>query len=163
MTAQQHIEVNGARRAVAVDEDIPVLWVLRDVMGLTGTKFGCGMGLCGACTIHVDGMPARSCITPVGSLTRARIDTIEQLSRTAVGRALQKAWVDLDVPQCGYCQSGQLMTAASLLARNAAPGDQDIDDAMSGNICRCGSYHRIRQGIKTAARALAEGARGRAK
>ena len=162
MAAQQQVDVNGVRRAVEVDADIPLLWVLRDVMGLTGTKFGCGVGLCGACTVHVDGVPVRACTTPVGSLDRSRVDTIEQLGRSPIGRALQQSWVALDVPQCGYCQSGQLMAAAGLLATNPAPSDADIDAAMAGNLCRCGTYHRIRQGIHQAARTLAAPAEGSA-
>ncbi len=139
------MKVNGVDRPVDVDVDVdtPVLWVLRDVLGMTGTKFGCGLGMCGACTVHIDGAPTRSCITP-----------IESLAGTPVGRALQKAWLDLEVVQCGYCQSGQLMSATALLIKNKAPSDADIDAAMSGNICRCGTYLRIRAGIKDAARAL---------
>ncbi|WP_280156502.1 2Fe-2S iron-sulfur cluster-binding protein [Piscinibacter sp. XHJ-5] len=152
----QRIKVNGSSRSVDVDADTPVLWVLRDVLGMTGTKFGCGMGLCGACTVHVDGVAARSCVTPVESVGKADITTIEHLSRSRVGQALQKAWIDLEIPQCGYCQSGQLMSAASLLSRNPSPTDKDIDEAMSGNICRCGTYNRLREGIKTAARALSK-------
>jgi len=151
----QQIKVNGAAHAVDVDGDTPVLWVLRDVLGLTGTKFGCGMGLCGACTIHVDGAATRSCLTTVDAVAKANIGTIEHLADSRIGRALQKAWIDLDVPQCGYCQSGQLMSAASLLAKNKAPSDRDIDEAMAGNLCRCGTYNRLREGIKTAAHALA--------
>lgn len=151
----QQITVNGTPRTVDVDADTPVLWVLRDVLGLTGTKFGCGMGLCGACTVHINGAATRSCVTPVQSVAGANVGTIEHLGDSPVGLALQKAWIDLEVPQCGYCQSGQLMSAASLLARNTAPTDKDIDEAMAGNICRCGTYVRLRDGIKTAARALA--------
>ena len=148
------ISVNGATRSVDVDPDTPVLWVLRDVLGLTGTKFGCGIGLCGACTVHVDGVPARSCITSTESVARKELATIEHLSASRIGAALQKAWLALDVVQCGYCQSGQLMSAAALLARNAAPTDADIDRAMTGNVCRCGTYARIREGIAAAAGAL---------
>jgi len=150
----QQLKVNGLAKAVDVDGDTPVLWVLRDVLGMTGTKFGCGLGLCGACTVHVDGVPTRSCITSVESVARKNIGTIEQLSHSKIGSALQKAWLDLEVVQCGYCQSGQLMSAAGLLAQNLAPTDGDIDAAMSGNVCRCGTYVRIRQGIKAAARSL---------
>jgi isoquinoline 1-oxidoreductase alpha subunit len=152
----QQIKINGTPRTVDVDADTAVLWVLRDVLGMTGTKFGCGMGLCGACTIHINGAAARSCITPVQSVAGANVGTIEHLADSRIGQALQKAWIDLDVPQCGYCQSGQLMSAASLLTRNAAPTDKDIDEAMAGNICRCGTYVRLREGIKTAARTLAK-------
>jgi isoquinoline 1-oxidoreductase alpha subunit len=143
--------VNSVRRTVDVDEDTPVLWVLRDVLGMTGTKFGCGLGLCGACTIHLDGKPVRSCITPVGTAAGGRITTIEAIGASAVGKKIQQAWVKLDVPQCGYCQSGQIMSASALLASNPHPNDSDIDDAMSGNICRCGTYVRIREAIKQAA------------
>ena len=149
------ININGTAHSVDVDGDTPLLWVLRDVLGMTGTKFGCGMGLCGACTIHVNGAATRSCITPVESVAGANVGTIEHLGDSRIGRALQKAWTDLDVPQCGYCQSGQLMSAASLLAKNSAPTDKDIDESMAGNICRCGTYARLREGIKTAARTLA--------
>ncbi|MFZ6647678.1 (2Fe-2S)-binding protein [Undibacterium sp. TJN25] len=148
------LTVDGVERRVDVDGDTPVLWVLRDVLGMTGTKFGCGLGLCGACTVHVDGVATRSCITTVESVSGAKVDTIESLAGTRAGAALQKAWLDLDVVQCGYCQSGQLMSAAALLAQNPAPSDADIDAAMSGNICRCGTYLRIRAGIKHAAAAL---------
>jgi isoquinoline 1-oxidoreductase alpha subunit len=149
------MKVNGQVRHLAVDGDTPVLWALRDVLGMTGTKFGCGRGLCGACTVHIDGVATRSCITTVESVGGANIGTIEALSHSRVGAALQQAWLELDVVQCGYCQSGQLMSAASLLAANPTPADKDIDDAMAGNICRCGTYPRIRAGIKQAAQALA--------
>ena len=148
------IKVNGQVKAVDVDDDTPVLWVLRDVLGMTGTKFGCGLGLCGACTVHVDGVATRSCVTPIASVSKKNVSTIEQLSASKIGNALQKAWLDLEVVQCGYCQSGQVMSAAGLLAQNPAPSDQDIDSAMAGNICRCGTYIRIRDGIKAAASAL---------
>ncbi|QRF54901.1 (2Fe-2S)-binding protein [Variovorax paradoxus] len=148
------MKVNGIERPLDVDGDTPVLWALRDVLGMTGTKFGCGMGLCGACTIHVDGAPTRACLTTVESVGKANVSTIESLAATRVGRALQKAWLDLDVVQCGYCQSGQLMSATALLSKNTAPSDEEIDAAMSGNVCRCGTYVRIRAGIKEAARAL---------
>ena len=150
----QRLKINGQDREVDVDSDTPMLWVIRDVLGMTGTKFGCGMGLCGACTIHVDGAATRSCLTPVDAVAKASVTTIEHLSQSRIGQALQKAWVELDVPQCGYCQSGQLMSAAGLLASNPAPTDKDIDEAMSGNVCRCGTYNRLREGIKTAAKAL---------
>lgn len=147
----REITVNGNQHQVDVDDDMPLLWVLRDVLGLTGTKFGCGVALCGACTVHVDGVPSRSCITPVGSVGNASIRTIETLEQTPVGKALQSAWLDLEVVQCGYCQSGQLMSAAALLNGNPTPSDADIDTVMSGNICRCGTYGRIRNAIKQAA------------
>ncbi|NPC57432.1 (2Fe-2S)-binding protein [Caenimonas soli] len=150
----QQLRINGTTRPVDVDADTPILWVLRDVMGMTGTKFGCGLGLCGACTVHVDGKATRSCITPVQAVGNASINTIEALANSSVGKALQRAWTELEVPQCGYCQSGQLMSAAALLATNRSPSDRDIDAAMAGNVCRCGTYHRIRDGIKQAARAL---------
>jgi isoquinoline 1-oxidoreductase alpha subunit len=153
------LKVNGAERSVDVDGDTPVLWVLRDVLGMTGTKFGCGQGLCGACTVHVNGVATRSCITTVESVAGKNVSTVESLAATRVGRALQKAWLDQEVPQCGYCQSGQLMSATALLTANRAPSDADIDEAMSGNICRCGTYVRIRAGIKEAARALSNSAK----
>ena len=146
----QAITVNGIARTVDVDDDTPMLWVLRDVLGMTGTKFGCGRALCGACTIHVDGKPVRSCITPVSAVTGKRITTIEAIGATAAGKKIQQAWIELEVPQCGYCQSGQIMSATALLAANPKPSDADIDAAMSGNICRCGTYVRIRAAIKRA-------------
>ena len=145
------INVNGTAHSVDVDGDTPLLWVLRDVLGMTGTKFGCGMALCGACTVHVDGAPARSCITPVDSIRASEITTIEAIGATAAGARIQKAWLDREVVQCGYCQSGQIMSACALLADKPHPTDADIDDAMSGNICRCGTYVRIREAIKQAA------------
>jgi isoquinoline 1-oxidoreductase subunit alpha len=145
------IKVNGTAHSVDVDGDTPLLWVLRDVLGMTGTKFGCGMALCGACTVHVDGNPARSCVTPIDSIGASEITTIEAIGATAAGAKIQKAWLDREVPQCGYCQSGQIMSAAALLASSPRPTDADIDDAMSGNICRCGTYARIRDAIKQAA------------
>ena len=145
------IKVNEIEHKVDVDDDTPLLWVLRDVLGLTGTKFGCGLGLCGACTVHVDGVPRRSCITPVGSVGNGAVTTIEAASATPEGRALQQAWVDLDVVQCGYCQSGQIMSAAALLKSTPKPTDDDINAAMSGNVCRCGTYQRIRAAIHRAA------------
>ena len=145
------ITVNGVARTVDVDGDTPTLWVLRDVLGMTGTKFGCGMALCGACTIHVDGKPVRSCITPVSALVGKRITTIEAIGAMAAGKKIQQAWTELEVPQCGYCQSGQIMSATALLAANPNPTDSDIDGAMAGNICRCGTYVRIRAAIKRAA------------
>jgi isoquinoline 1-oxidoreductase alpha subunit len=146
-----NIKVNGRTHSVDVDGDTPLLWVLRDVLGMTGTKFGCGMALYGACTVHVDGGPTRSCITPIDSIGSSEITTIEAIGATAAGARIQKAWLDREVPQCGYCQSGQIMSASALLAGNPRPTDADIDDAMSGNICRCGTYVRIREAIKQAA------------
>jgi isoquinoline 1-oxidoreductase alpha subunit len=145
------IKVNGSTHSVDVDGDTPLLWVLRDVLGMTGTKFGCGLALCGACTVHVGGEPTRSCITPVDSIGSSEITTIEAIGVTAAGAKVQKAWLDREVPQCGYCQSGQIMSASALLASNPRPTDAQIDDAMSGNICRCGTYVRIREAIKQAA------------
>jgi isoquinoline 1-oxidoreductase subunit alpha len=145
------IKVNGAVKSVDVDGDTPLLWVLRDVLGMTGTKFGCGMALCGACTVHIDGVATRSCITPIDSVGASEITTIEAIGATPAGAKIQNAWIDREVPQCGYCQSGQVMSAAALLASNPHPSDTDIDDAMSGNICRCGTYVRIREAIKQAA------------
>jgi isoquinoline 1-oxidoreductase alpha subunit len=142
--------INGKRRTVNADPAMPLLWVLRDVVGLTGTKFGCGIAQCGACTVHLDGAPVRSCSVPLSAAAGKRVTTIEGLS-PARSHALQQAWIELDVPQCGYCQSGQLMSAAALLARNPHPTDDDIDAAMSGNICRCGTYQRIRAAIHRAA------------
>src|SRR6516162_5536972 len=145
------IKVNENSHSVDVDGDTPLLWVLRDVLGMTGTKFGCGMALCGACTVHVDGTATRSCITTIDSIGDSKIRTIEAISATRSGARIQKAWLDHEVPQCGYCQSGQIMSAAALLESNPNPKDSDIDDAMSGNICRCGTYSRIREAIKLAA------------
>ena len=151
------IQVNEQPRRVDVDGDTPLLWVLRDVLGMTGTKFGCGMALCGACTVHIDGVPRRSCITTIDSIGRSQITTIEAIGATPAGAKIQKAWLDDEVVQCGYCQSGQIMSASALLARNPHPSDADIDDAMSGNICRCGTYVRIREAIKLAARTNEKG------
>ena len=145
------IKVNGVNRLVDVDGDTPLLWVLRDVLGMTGTKFGCGMALCGACTVHVDGVAVRSCITTVDSLGTSDVTTIEGIGATAAGARIQRAWLDREVVQCGYCQSGQIMSASALLKDKPHPTDADIDDAMSGNICRCGTYVRIREAIKLAA------------
>ena len=146
------IEVNGIEHVVDVDGDTPLLWVLRDVLGMMGTKFGCGRALCGACTVHLDGSPIRSCSTTIDSIGSSRITTIEAIGATPLGAAVQKAWLDREVPQCGYCQSGQIMSAVALLAETPDPTDSDIDDAMSGNICRCGTYVRIREAIKQVAR-----------
>jgi isoquinoline 1-oxidoreductase subunit alpha len=144
------LNVNGKDVEADVEDDTPLLWVLRDTLGLTGTKFGCGMALCGACTVHLDGTPVRSCVTPVTAVGAQKITTIEGLSANR-SHPVQKAWLELDVPQCGYCQSGQIMSAAALLAQKPAPTDQDIDEAMSGNLCRCGTYQRIRAAIHRAA------------
>ena len=147
------LNINGIDHSFDGDPEMPLLWYLRDEAGLTGTKFGCGMALCGACTVHVDGAPARSCMLPVGAV-RGRITTIEAVAETHVGRAVQEAWVKAQVPQCGYCQSGQVMTASALLAKDAKPTEADIDAAMSGNICRCATYNRIREAINDAAEVL---------
>jgi isoquinoline 1-oxidoreductase subunit alpha len=149
------IKVNGIERPVDVDGDTQLLWVLRDVLGMTGTKFGCGMALCGACTVHVDGVATRSCVTPIDGIGNSEITTIEAISGP-VAEAVKSAWIKNNVPQCGYCQSGQIMSASALLASNPHPTDADIDDAMSGNICRCGTYLRIREAIKQAAQSNAK-------
>ncbi len=146
------LTINGSTHSVDVADDMPLLWVLRDVLGMTGTKFGCGIAQCGACTVHVDGVAARSCQLPVGVVGNRAITTIEGVGQTPAGAKVQKAWIDLEVIQCGYCQPGQIMSAAALIATNPAPDDADIDAAMAGNICRCGTYVRIREGIKHAAR-----------
>ena len=146
------INVNGAPQTVDVDGDTPLLWVLRDTLDLKGSKFGCGMGLCGACTVHINGKPARSCITPIATVGAAQVTTIEAIGATQIGKQVQDAWLKVDVMQCGYCQAGQIMAASALLAQKPQPTDQDIDDAMSGNICRCCTYTRIRAAIKQAAR-----------
>lgn len=146
------LEVNGRAHTVDVDEDTPLLWVLRDEIGLKGTKFGCGAGLCGACTVHLNGAPARSCSLPVAAVGNAAVTTIEGIGGTPAGARLQKAWLDVDVVQCGYCQAGQIMSAAALLARTPAPSDDDIISAMNGNICRCGTYLRIHDAVKRAAK-----------
>ena len=145
------LSVNGESRSVDVDPRTPLLWVLRDELDLKGTKFGCGMSLCGACTVHVDGSPVRACVTPVSAVAEASITTIEGITATPIGSKVQAAWLDVDVVQCGYCQAGQIMAATALLARNTAPSDADIDAAMAGNICRCGTYTRIRAAIKRGA------------
>jgi isoquinoline 1-oxidoreductase alpha subunit len=145
------LAVNGEHREVEVPPEMPLLWVLRDVLGLTGTKFGCGIAQCGACTVHLDGRPVRSCLLPVSAIGTRAITTIEAIGRTPNGAKVQKAWLDLEVIQCGYCQSGQIMSATALLDSTPHPQDADIDAAMAGNICRCGTYVRIRQAIKQAA------------
>jgi isoquinoline 1-oxidoreductase alpha subunit len=154
------LNVNGKRYEVDVDLDTPLLWAIRDVIGLTGTKFGCGIAMCGACTVHVDGKAARSCSMPVSAAAGRRITTIENVGSTRAGKAVQTAWEKLEVVQCGYCQSGQIMSAAALLAEKAKPTDADIDGAMSGNICRCGTYARIHEAIKVAAHVVANDKKG---
>src|SRR6184192_567719 len=149
--------VNREPREVDVSPETPLLWVLRDTIGLTGTKFGCGMALCGACTVHIDGVATRSCVTPIDSIGASEITTIEAIGATAAGAKIQKAWLEREVVQCGYCQSGQIMSASALLASNPRPTDSDIDEAMSGNICRCGTYVRIREAIKQAAQSNGQG------
>ena len=149
------LSINGRDVQVDADPSTPLLWALRDNLGMTGTKFGCGAALCGACTVHLDGQPIRSCVTPIASVAGKKIITIEAMEADRIGKAVQEAWVKHDVPQCGYCQSGQVMTATALLRTNRAPTDADIDAAMSGNICRCGTYQRIRSAIKDAAKSLA--------
>jgi isoquinoline 1-oxidoreductase alpha subunit len=156
-----NIMINGSRHSVDVDGDTPLLWVLRDVLGMTGTKFGCGIAQCGACTVHVDGAATRSCVTTLDSIGKSTVTTIEAIGQTPAGRKIQQAWLDREVVQCGYCQSGQIMSASALLAANPHPTDTDINDAMAGNICRCGTYARIRDAIKQAAATPAkQGARG---
>lgn len=148
------LNVNGKVLSVSVPDDMPLLWALRDVLGMTGTKFGCGIALCGACTVHLDGQPTRSCVTVVADAAGKAITTIEAIGESSAGKAIQQAWLDLEVVQCGYCQSGQIMSAAALIAGNPLPTDDDIDAAMSRNICRCGAYVRIREAIKHAAKSL---------
>jgi aerobic-type carbon monoxide dehydrogenase small subunit (CoxS/CutS family) len=151
------LEVNGKKYELEVAPDVPLLWVIREQLGLTGTKYGCGISMCGACTVHVDGTPTRSCITPVSSVQGKKITTIEWIGATRVGKAIQDAWIADDVPQCGYCQSGQIMSAVALMGKNPKPSDADIDVAMSGILCRCGTYQRIRRAIHRAANMLAKG------
>ncbi|MGA8652729.1 MAG: (2Fe-2S)-binding protein [Xanthobacteraceae bacterium] len=153
------IEVNGEKRTVEVDGDTPLLWVLRDELDMKGSKFGCGAGLCGACTVHLDGKAVRSCLLPISSIRGAAVATIEGMAAHPVGKRLQAAWMELDVPQCGYCQAGQIMQAAELLARSPDPSDAEIDEAMRGNVCRCCTYNRIRTAIKHAAFAPAGASR----
>lgn len=147
----QQFSLNGKAVALDLPDDMPLLWALRDVVGLTGTKFGCGMALCGACTVHLDGAAIRSCVTPLAAVAGKRVTTIEGIGQTPVGRQVQKAWLDEEVVQCGYCQSGQIMSACALLSKTPRPSDGQIDEAMSGNICRCGTYSRIRVAIHRAA------------
>ncbi len=152
------VNVNGKSVSLDADPEMPLLWALREDLQLTGTKFGCGMGLCGACTVHLDGQPVRSCSTPLSAAAGKKVSTIEAMAATPTGRAVQAAWVALDVPQCGYCQSGQIMSACALLDANRKPSDADVDNAMSGNICRCGTYNQIRAAIQDAAVTLNKGA-----
>ena len=146
------LQINGNERTFDAPTEMPLLWALRDVLGLTGTKYGCGIAQCGACTVHVDGVAVRSCLLPIGGVGNRQITTIEAIGDTPAGRRIQQAWLDLEVVQCGYCQPGQIMSAAALLAQTPSPTDADIDAAMAGNLCRCGTYVRIREGIKHAAR-----------
>ncbi len=154
------LKINGVVHDVDVDGDTPLLWTLRDILQMNGTKFGCGMGLCGACTVHIDGRPIRSCIAPVQSIGTAAVTTIEAVGATKIGKTVQEAWISHGVPQCGYCQSGQIMAAIALIESNPNPTDEYIDAAMSGNICRCGTYVRIRAAIKAAAVIAADQTRG---
>jgi isoquinoline 1-oxidoreductase subunit alpha len=147
------ININGGDHEIDAPDDMPLLWALRDLLGLTGTKFGCGIAQCGACTVHIDGRPVRSCVLPVGAILGRKITTIEAIGATNAGKMIQEAWLGHEVVQCGYCQSGQIMAATALLARNPTPDDAAIDAAMAGNICRCGTYSRIRAAIKAAAKA----------
>ena len=151
MSQNRNLIVNGESKSVDVPDDMPLLWVLRDVLGMTGTKFGCGIAQCGACTVHLDGKAVRSCVLPISALGGRAVTTIEAVGATPAGARIQKAWLDLEVVQCGYCQSGQIMSASALLTKTPAPNDSDIDAAMAGNICRCGTYVRIRAAIKHAA------------
>lgn len=151
------LQINGLAKDISVPDNMPLLWVLRDELGMTGTKFGCGMALCGACTVHADGEPIRACVTPVSAVAGQAIATIEAMGADPVGAVVQQAWVENNVAQCGYCQAGQIMTAVKLLKSTPRPTEQQIDDAMSGNICRCGTYSRIRAAIQQAARQLAQG------
>ena len=145
------LEINGVSHAVDAPDDMPLLWALRDVLGMTGTKYGCGLALCGACTVHLDGEPVRACVVPLSAVGKRKVTTIEGIGATALGQKIQAAWVADDVPQCGYCQSGQIMAAASLLSATPTPTDADIDKALAGNLCRCGTYNRIRKAIHRAA------------
>ena len=151
------LNINGQTKEVSVPDEMPLLWILRDELGMTGTKFGCGMALCGACTVHINGAPTRSCVTPVSAVAGQAVSTIESMQADPVGKVVQRAWVENNVAQCGYCQAGQIMTAVGLLKTTPLPTDAQIDEAMSGNICRCGTYPRIRAAIKQAASQLAQG------
>ena len=151
MPQTRTLTINGESKTVDVPDDMPLLWVLRDVLEMTGTKFGCGIAQCGACTVHLDGKAVRSCVLPVSSVGARAVTTIEAVGKTEAGARVQKAWLELEVVQCGYCQSGQIMSASALLSRSPAPNDADIDAAMAGNICRCGTYVRIREAVKRAA------------
>jgi isoquinoline 1-oxidoreductase subunit alpha len=153
MAESKRLNINGRDYSVTAPDEMPLLWVLRDILGLTGTKFGCGIAQCGACTVHLEGKPVRSCVLPVGAVSGRAITTIEGIGQTPVGARVQKAWLDIEVVQCGYCQSGQIMSATALLSSTPRPDDADIDAAMAGNICRCGTYVRIREAIKRAAAA----------
>ena len=148
-------QINGKKQILDVAPDMPLLWAIRDVVGLTGTKYGCGMALCGACTVHVNGEPVRACVTPVSTIAGKNVTTIEAAVETKLGKVVREAWIEAQVPQCGYCQSGQIMSATALLAKNKKPSDTDIDTAMAGNICRCGTYNAVRAAIKDAAQKLA--------
>ncbi|WP_375739309.1 (2Fe-2S)-binding protein [Pseudomonas boanensis] len=151
------LQINGQSTDVDVPDEMPLLWALRDELGMTGTKFGCGMAMCGACTVHMDGVAIRSCVTPISALAGRAISTIEGMQRDPVGQVVQQAWIENNVAQCGYCQAGQIMTAVSLLKTNPLPSEEQIDQAMSGNICRCGTYPRIRAAVQQAAGQLAQG------
>lgn len=148
------LTINGSPKTITAHPDTPLLWVLRDELNMKGTKFGCGAGLCGACTVHIDGVAVRACQTPISSVLKARITTIEAIDKNPIGQKVQAAWIANDVPQCGYCQSGQIMSATALLSKNKHPSDKDIDEAMAGNICRCGTYPRIRASIHAVAEKL---------
>ena len=152
MVQSRQVRINGETRSVDAPDDMPLLWVLRDLLGMTGTKFGCGIAQCGACTVHIDGKPVRSCLLPVSAVGDRAVTTIEGVGATPIGARVQKAWLDVEVVQCGYCQSGQIMSATALLTTTPSPDDADIDAAMAGNICRCGTYNRIRAAIKQAAK-----------
>lgn len=159
LDAMTKIHLNGTDREVSAPDDMPLLWAIRDVLGFTGTKFGCGMGLCGSCTMHMDGVPIRSCVTPISAAVGKKITTIEAIGKDPVGKVVQDAWVKVGVPQCGYCQCGQVMSATALLSGNPTPSEEEIEASMTGNICRCGTYNRIKTAIYTASESLEGGAR----